>query len=98
MTLDPCAEYVQKIAGSCRRIFKGCTCGAILAAFLHILFVKAFAKAEAERTDRLLISEARVESNRGSFHLYFPVIKSPEVRRAEGEAGKEILVRSQRKP
>ena len=42
----------------------------------------AFAKAEAERTGRLLISEARVESSCGSFHLYFPVIKSPEVHRA----------------
>jgi hypothetical protein len=41
-----------------------------------------FAKAEAERTNRLLTNEARVESNRGSFHLYFPTIKSPEVRRA----------------
>ncbi|HET9378694.1 MAG TPA: hypothetical protein VFO40_27230 [Chthoniobacterales bacterium] len=42
----------------------------------------AFAKAEAERTGRLLTNEARVESGRGSSHLYFPVIKSPEVRRA----------------
>jgi hypothetical protein len=41
-----------------------------------------FAKAEAERTGRLLGQEARVESvDDGSFHLYFPVIKSPEVRR-----------------
>ena len=43
----------------------------------------AFAKAEAERTGRLLGEEATVESvDDGSFHLYFPVIKSPEVRRA----------------
>jgi len=42
----------------------------------------AFARDEAERTGRLLTNEARVESNRGSFHLYFPVIKSPEVHRA----------------
>jgi hypothetical protein len=43
----------------------------------------AFAKAEAERAGRLLGEEVKVESvNDGSFHLYFPVIKSPEVRLA----------------
>jgi hypothetical protein len=42
----------------------------------------AFAKAEAERADRLLTNEARVESTRGASHLYFPTIKSIEVRRA----------------
>jgi hypothetical protein len=42
----------------------------------------AFAKAEAERTGRLLGHEAKVECYDGAFHLYFPVIKSVEVRRA----------------
>jgi hypothetical protein len=43
----------------------------------------AFAKAEAERTGRLVGYEATLESCKdGSFHLYFPVIKSAEVRRA----------------
>ena len=45
---------------------------------------KAFdAKAEAERTGQLQTNEAKVESvDDGSCHLYFPVIKSAEVRRA----------------
>jgi hypothetical protein len=43
----------------------------------------AFAKAEAARTGKLLAYEAKVESDvDGSFRLYFPVIKSAEVRRA----------------
>jgi hypothetical protein len=43
----------------------------------------AFAKAEAERTGRLVGYEATVEFCKDrSFHLYFSVIKSAEVRRA----------------
>jgi len=42
----------------------------------------AFAKGESERTGRLVGHEAKVESYDGSFHFYFPVIKSAEVRRA----------------
>jgi len=43
----------------------------------------AFASAESERTGRLLGYEAKVESCKdGSFYLYFPVIKSAEMRRA----------------
>jgi hypothetical protein len=43
----------------------------------------AFAKAEAERTGQVQTNEAKVESCKdGSFCLYFPTIRSAEVRRA----------------